>query len=439
MRWGYLALCILAVAVLAFIAGVIDTYRVQVVAPHVIRGMTAAKAVLAAQEPFQKFSWAVPAVERGGLIRSDPAAYAPGYTYYARGASPHARLLDMDGKVVHEWFVPFTKVWPDADHLPVRRPDHTADLQRIHVFDDGSLLIAFTCYGLTPYGCGLAKVNKSSHVIWKIGEAFHHDFDVSRDFGIAALTQGFEKTPPSLSVPGTPDRILNDYLVKLSHDGVLEKKLSLLALLLKAGLLDERTRLFTRDSLTAVPAWDPFHTNSIKFITSAFAAHHEWTKPGQVLVNIRNLLAVVIVDFDAERIVWASAGPWIMSHFPLPLPNGNLLLFDNWGGLVGQYMSRVLEVKPTNSAIVWSYGGRSAEPLRSPYISSVQQLSNGNILITETEGGRIIEVNRDKRVVWEYRIPDVITHEGRTLVPAVYSAGRIPRDGVTFLEPSVPR
>ena len=41
----------------------------------------------------------------------------------------------------------------------------------------------------------------------------------------------------------------------------------------------------------------------------------------------------------------------------------------------------------------------------SPFISSAQRLPNGNTLITEGSGGRMIEVTADHRIVWEYISP----------------------------------
>jgi hypothetical protein len=55
--------------------------------------------------------------------------------------------------------------------------------------------------------------------------------------------------------------------------------------------------------------------------------------------------------------------------------------------------------------IVWSYGGTAEAPLESALRSWVQRLSNGNTLIVETDGGRVIEVTREGNIVWEYLNP----------------------------------
>ena len=59
----------------------------------------------------------------------------------------------------------------------------------------------------------------------------------------------------------------------------------------------------------------------------------------------------------------------------------------------------------------------------SPFISSAQRLPNGNTLITEGSGGRIIEVTSQHDIVWEYISP----YWGKLLaMNMVYRAYRLP-------------
>ena len=77
--------------------------------------------------------------------------------------------------------------------------------------------------------------------------------------------------------------------------------------------------------------------------------------------------------------------PLAQQHDPRPLPNGNVLIFDN-----GTHrrdhpatFSRVIEVDPRTSEIVWQYTDQSLFEFFSPYISGAQRLANGNTLICE--------------------------------------------------------
>jgi hypothetical protein len=140
---------------------------------------------------------------------------------------------------------------------------------------------------------------------------------------------------------------------------------------------------------------------------------------------------------------------------PRGLPGeGNLLVFDN-GGWAGygapnpgaptgiknalRDYSRVLEIHPLTLKIVWQYtpaeaGYRmplDANRFYSPFISSAQRLPNGNTLITEGSGGRLIEVTADHRIVWEYISP----HFGQfARFNLVYRAYRLPYGWVPQLD-----
>ena len=140
---------------------------------------------------------------------------------------------------------------------------------------------------------------------------------------------------------------------------------------------------------------------------------------------------------------------------PKGLPGeGNILIFDNGGwagyGLPGQTTpygtkayrrdhSRVLEIDPITLKIVWQYTPTEAGHLQpyhshhfySPFISSAQRLPNGNTMITEGSGGRLIEVTADHELVWEYISP----YWGKKFkLNMVYRAYRLPYEWVPQLE-----
>jgi Arylsulfotransferase (ASST) len=91
----------------------------------------------------------------------------------------------------------------------------------------------------------------------------------------------------------------------------------------------------------------------------------------------------------------------------MPLPNGNLLLFDNGPHRLDHPMpfSRVIEVELATKQIVWRYQERRESNFFSPRISNAQRLPNGNTLICEGDFGRFFEVTRDGELVWEYVNP----------------------------------
>ena len=84
---------------------------------------------------------------------------------------------------------------------------------------------------------------------------------------------------------------------------------------------------------------------------------------------------------------------------------------------------------------MWSYAGDEAHPFDSKLRSDQERLANGNTLITESDGGRLLEVTRDGDIVWEYVNP-VRGGDADEFIPVVSSGQRIDPDR---LDPGVSR
>jgi len=84
----------------------------------------------------------------------------------------------------------------------------------------------------------------------------------------------------------------------------------------------------------------------------------------------------------------------------LRLPNGNTLIS-------GGTQKRLFEVTPKGET-VWEFAAKDAPELNLTWISSLQVLKNGNIVVgnflrgQEGKGVHAFEVTRDKRVVWTF-------------------------------------
>jgi hypothetical protein len=130
----------------------------------------------------------------------------------------------------------------------------------------------------------------------------------------------------------------------------------------------------------------------------------------------RNISTVVMIERATGKIIWRLGSPPLaQQHDPRPLPNGNILIFDNGTHRADNpaTFSRVIEVDPHTDAIVWEYADQSLFEFFSPYISGAQRLTNGNTLICEGCHGRIFEVTPGRKVVWEYVSPHFFQEPGR--------------------------
>ncbi len=93
------------------------------------------------------------------------------------------------------------------------------------------------------------------------------------------------------------------------------------------------------------------------------------------------------------------------------LKNGNTLI-------AGGNNNRVIEVNPKGE-IVWSLDQKELPGINFAWVTTLEVLSNGNIIIGNTHAGpenpQLIEVTRDKKVVWQF---NDFTNFGNNLVAA---------------------
>ena len=128
---------------------------------------------------------------------------------------------------------------------------------------------------------------------------------------------------------------------------------------------------------------------------------------GDIVVSFRTISTVIIIDRKTGKIIWKlGAPPLCGQHAPTPLPNGNLLIFDNGPHRLDHPMpfSRVIEVELATKEIVWEYREKRESDFFSPRISNAQRLPNGNTLICEGDFGRMFEVTAGRELVWVYVI-----------------------------------
>jgi hypothetical protein len=208
-------------------------------------------------------------------------------------------------------------------------------------------------------------------------------------------------------------------------------------------------------------SFDWLHVNSATYVgpNHWFDEGDQRFAPNNVIISSRQASFVAIVA-RSGKVVWRIGPDFSESKelsaihqiigqhhahiIPKGLPGaGNLLVFDN-GGASGygfanpnapdgsnsfaRANSRVLEINPVTLELVWSFNGPR---FYSSNISSAQRLPNGNTLVTEGASGRLLEVTRESKIVWEYIYP---VFSGANSSNAVYRGYRIPYDWIPQIQ-----
>ena len=118
-------------------------------------------------------------------------------------------------------------------------------------------------------------------------------------------------------------------------------------------------------------------------ITAVQDQREEWTHGngvaelpnGDIVLSFRNISTVIIIDRKTGKIIWKLGAPPLSGqHAPMPLPNGNLLLFDNGPHRLDHTMpfSRVIEVESEDKANRLEISGEKRERIFQPSVSQTR-------------------------------------------------------------------
>jgi hypothetical protein len=339
-------------------------------------------------------TWFESRFHQKGVLRHDPERAFQGYTVFAVASRMSVFLLDMDGRIVHEWKIPegvaeskgassmFGWLQPHVDAATL--------------LPNGDIIVVYAQPGVGAYGFAALRLDKNSNVVWRYDGKAHHVVKVvgNRVYSIAQEFTRANSKHPVETLRGMG--YLDDEVLVLDTDGHLVTKASVIDMMLNSPSLHLGERIPFN------VGGDPIHTNAIEVITEDNARFIPNAKPGDVLLSLRYTNMIVLADLQSRSIKWVLRGSWEGQHDVRLLPNGHITLFDNDGDLTNTGRSRVIEVDPMTGGIVWSYNGTQMDPLYTENRGGAQRLPNGNTLVNESNTGRMIEVAANGDVVWEY-------------------------------------
>jgi hypothetical protein len=362
-----------------------------------------------------------------GITVHDPERAQPGLNFYTSGHAPEAVLMDMEGRVVHRWAHAFSDAFPMQAAAKSTRSHFW---RRAIALPNGDLIALHS-------GHGILKLDRNSKLLWARPYPVHHDLDLTPEGDIVVLTRKAHMVPRvSADMP-----ILEDFLAVIDSQGRLLRELSLIEAFENASpehsWVDASQRFWEREKVRrrASARWgtsfDIFHTNSVQVLAGSGADRSDAFRKGNILISACHLDTIAVVDLGAEQVTWSLGDEFQLQHDPRELPDGNVMVFDNhWMPEV----SRVAIVDPISGDLVWEYVGSPERPFYSRTCGTSRRLENGNILITESDGGRAFEVTRDKQIVWEFYNPNRAGDQDE-YIATLFELVRLPEDfGADWLE-----
>jgi len=156
---------------------------------------------------------------------------------------------------------------------------------------------------------------------------------------------------------------------------------------------------------------------------------------GDILLSSRNTNLIMVLDGATHDIKWRRIAPAHGQHDPDFQPNGEISIYDNRVGgdasrknafLGTAGGSRIIAVRPDKFGYRTIYESDEHNAFYSKYRGKHQMLENGNVLITESEGGRVFEATPDGKIAWmlvnKYDEKTVGWLMSATRYPQTYSA-----------------
>lgn len=307
-----------------------------------------------------------------------PGRLAAGYRLISgltggRKALNGVTLYKEDGEELHYWPVDYGSLDPDGPD-----PENVL-LHGIAVFRDGAIIVSF------DEGRALAKIDACGNVIWNNRGWYHHAVSRSHDGTVWVLNWVSDSDTLDQINVGTGELIQR---VSLMEDVILPHR--------QQGVFMIKYPEGEDKIITPV---DPFHTNDIEILAPGIANAFPAFEAGDLMVSLREVNLVAVIGGADHDLKWSSTGPWYRQHDPDFLPDGTISVYDN---NMGFGSSRILAIDPQTGKQATLFEGTESQPFYSWRRGQHEHLDNGNLLITESERGRVLEVDRDGGLVWEF-------------------------------------
>ena len=313
------------------------------------------------------------APELSGVVKLNNYECAGGYRFYSSRQTHQAHLIDIYGNVINSWSYP-TGSWHYAEMLP---NGHVIAIDK----DDKTI-----------------ELDWESNLVWEAEGTPHHDIYKYPGGNIIVLDE--EKVSGGIGNKADDDSWSISYLREYDGNEVVWEWHQINHL--------EEIAAFIEDDWNMMEEFDGSHTNSIEVLPeNPSGLKDSRFQQGNILIDDKAINTMFVIDKESKEVVWAKyVGAGSAQHMPTMLENGNIMYYDNNGHDGHPAHTRIVELDPITDEIIWEYYGDPPRTFYSRTRGSAEVLPNNNVLIAESDAGRMFEVNRDGEIVWEFLNPD---------------------------------
>ena len=322
------------------------------------------------------------------------------------------RLIRRDGTLVRKWSLDYFKHFPDPDARvcdltsPLRTDTHGA-----HATPQGEVVFNYEY-------CGSVKLDQCGVVIWSIVKPTHHSLVPATAGGYWLLGRHkwlASEQPgrfPPFSTPAKEQTIQEDTLLRVSEDGEILEEVSIPELMRENALEALLTANGDPFSLHTINRAELVHANKVAELPSEIADSYPLFAAGDLAISMRKLNLVMVLDPVTKKVKWHQTGPWLRQHDPEFRRDGRISIFNNnvyrtayineKTVLSTPYTTNIIAVDPVSRETTVIFGEKPGQEMLSVIRGQHELLENDGMLITEFDAGRVLEVDANGQIVWEY-------------------------------------
>ena len=268
---------------------------------------------------------------------------------------------------------------------------------------NGDLIVIFENDGAWPFGGSVARFDWDGRLTWALNNGAHHWMTIDGNGLMYMPTHRLVSSPVSfgdgrLAYACDRGAILVDEVQVVDPSGRPIETIDMMEVLLRGG--------FEGLLWSTVDRCEPLHLNFVEVVDPDMAAR-TGLAPGDLIVSFRHISAVAVLAAGDRSVKWLLSGRTLYQHSPRIDDDGNLLIFDNYGGRGASGGSRIARVRigSQNVATVFPTGREPPDLRFFSAFGGLIEIRPGSkrVLASLLSPGRIIEIDlASGDVLWDY-------------------------------------